>query len=92
MDNDDDDRPHPLDLLVAQKNRIDELEAELGLRSDRTMKPPPTTLQTWIVNKQTELNKLYAERDKQSLCIARAEGELSGLRDAQSEVDAARAK
>ena len=90
MDNYDDDRPHPIDLLVVQKKRIDELEVALGLKSDR-MKPPPTKLQTWIVNKQTELHKLYAERDRLGLAIARAEGELSGLKDAQREFDAASA-
>ena len=47
-------------------------------------------LQTMIGNKQSELNALYREREKLEKAIARAEGELSGLRDAQSAIDKAK--
>lgn len=41
-------------------------------------------LQAKIDNKQSELNQLYAERGKLETLIARREGELEGLRTAQS--------
>lgn len=47
-------------------------------------------LQAMISNKQTELNKLYDERAKLDTQIARIEGEVSGLRDAQSAIDTMR--
>lgn len=40
-------------------------------------------------NKQTELNALYRRREELDKQIARAEGELSGLRDAHGVADKA---
>lgn len=48
-------------------------------------------LQAMVGNKQMELNELYGERDKLDKQIARVEGEISGLRDAQSAIDGLRA-
>lgn len=48
-------------------------------------------LQTMIGNKRSELNKLYDDRVKLDKQIARIEGEISGLQDAQSAIDSMQA-
>jgi predicted nucleic acid-binding Zn-ribbon protein len=49
--------------------------------------PEMHKLNAMIGNKQNELNKLYEERAKLREQIARAEGEMSGMRDAFSVVE-----
>jgi uncharacterized protein YdcH (DUF465 family) len=44
-------------------------------------------LQAMIGNKRSELNKLYNDRTELDKRIARIEGEVSGLQDAQSAID-----
>lgn len=44
-------------------------------------------LMAMIGNKQAELKQLYDSRAKHDLIIARAEGELGALRDAQDAVE-----
>lgn len=47
-------------------------------------------LMAMINNKQSELRQLYDSRAKHDLIVARAEGELSALRDAQDVVEKSR--
>jgi uncharacterized protein YdcH (DUF465 family) len=48
-------------------------------------------LQAMIGNKRSELSKLYDDRTKLDKQIARIEGEISGLQDAQSAIDGLKA-
>ena len=47
-------------------------------------------LQTMIGNKRSELNALYQKRADLDKQIARIEGEVAGLQDAQSAIDGLR--